>query len=309
MQNQELCKITLDTNCIINIFDAQTKTATSAAALNTIIDLEEQGALDLAVTTILVRDQYKNQDTERKNHIFDAIERKDIKVVSAPPIDGSRSKDLFEELRNLLYPKGINLNDRHASNKKNDIKQLMTHKFSERDIFITDDKGILKKKDQLVKAHGITVMCPADFVDFIANRISTHRDTNYSLFSKENACELLAGRMDINYSNHNGYCRIGHDIYAFDIKWSTCNIDSMYAYSDGSNIETIAVASGIENMNDTIDIVRYDFSSRCRKVGLKDVLILKNRSGFAALVKIISIRNDRENDNEKWVEFEYKIIP
>ncbi len=308
MQNQELCKLTLDTNCIINIFDSQTTTATSTAALNAIIDLGEQSALDLAVTTTLVRDQYKNQNTERKNHIFDAIEGKSIEIVSAPPLDDSRSKDLFEELRNLLYPEGINSNDKHASNKENDIKQLMTHKFSKRDIFITDDKGILKKKEQLAKAHGITVMCPADFVSFMGSRILTHGDTNYPLFSKENTSELLAGRMEINYSNHNGCCRIGHDIYAFDIKWSACDVDSIYAYDDGYNIEAIAVASGPKDIDDISDIEKFNFSSRCREVKLKDVLILKNRSGFSALVKIISIRNDRDNDNEKWVEFKYKIL-
>ncbi len=301
-------KITLDTNCIVNAFDRKAHSPTSVDALECIIALSKQGFLDLAVTTCVEVDQYNDHENDRIKRIWEGVAQSPIAIISTPDFNESSAAELKAELMRTLYPKGINWKANCAVNKENDIKHLASHKVNQRDIFITDDKGILNKKDTLEKTHAITVMSPAELVDFVRFRLSQpHIIATATSYSKHYVSQALEGRVSFDYSNNNGYFRIGHGIYTFDTCWTKASDTSIHATNDGANIESIARVKDTSNITELKNIEKYDFSSRCRTIELNEILLLKNTNGFYAALKITKIQDDSREDDADLLEFDYVI--
>ena len=68
-----------------------------------------------------------------------------------------------DELMYLVFP-GADPNSPRHKNRVADIDHLMGHKLSGRDVFVTNDKGILTHQEELRHRFGITVMAPLDLV-------------------------------------------------------------------------------------------------------------------------------------------------
>ncbi len=65
---------------------------------------------------------------------------------------------------NLLFPNSDPQSPKHK-NRLADIDHLLGHHLNSRDIFITNEKGILAKRKQLKDKFGIQVMSPAQFLE------------------------------------------------------------------------------------------------------------------------------------------------
>ena len=59
-------KITLDTNCIINLFDIEATTPTSVYVLNELIQYALSNRIDVAITTRVEADLLNDRDPVRK---------------------------------------------------------------------------------------------------------------------------------------------------------------------------------------------------------------------------------------------------
>ena len=67
------------------------------------------------------------------------------------------------ELLRALWPKA-NFTSNSMTNKENDILSLQSHIRNGRDVFLTRDKEILKKKEVLKSSFGIVVLCPTELL-------------------------------------------------------------------------------------------------------------------------------------------------
>jgi hypothetical protein len=169
-------KITLDTNCLINLFDHNSKTSTSVESLESLVKVAFSGVADLAITTRVREDLENDQDEDRKNALLRNVKLFPI-VGCLFRFDTSRfdsgdywasgeDVDLSARLQRLLFPT-LNRNQSDYKNKIHDIDHLIGHAKAKRDIFVTNDKGILKKHAELNSDFGIIVMTPDQAVAHI----------------------------------------------------------------------------------------------------------------------------------------------
>jgi hypothetical protein len=167
-------ELTLDTNCIINLFDLKAQTPTSIDALSEIIRSGLSGKANVAITTRVEADLLGDRNVERKEQMLRMIEvlpvvgtiaRFDVsKWDGGDVLGGDDSSKIEAEIQAILFPGGLTRNDRRYNNKQMDIDHLVGHFINGRDIFVTDDTGILKKRDALRASPGITVMTPEECV-------------------------------------------------------------------------------------------------------------------------------------------------
>ena len=312
-------KITLDTNCIVNILDDESKTATSVKELGHIFQLCEDGIIDLAVTTRFQSDQSNDNDKDRAIRIANKLSelpvgtisssfRLDVSVLNGSDMLGSvEIIAISNELTKILFPSGINRSSATASNKINDVDHLIGHFINNRDIFITDDKGILRKAETIRNLLGITTMNPSELVNFTKSRIKQSISAGISGHDNSFISMPSIGEITFDYSSNNGNFTIGQGIYAFDTKWSKASDTSIHAYNDGSNVEGIAIAKGASNIRDVLDATNYDFSSRCRTPNIGQVLLLKNSNGIYAAIQILDIQDDTRRSDSDSLTFKYAI--
>lgn len=171
-----MIKLTLDTNCIINLLDYQSESTISVDELAEIIRYGLEGDVNIAITTRVDNDVSKDKDQDRKNEILKRISMFPIigtvarfntsKFDSGDVWAGEKHKALEEELKKIIFP-GLKSDDPHYGNKINDIDHLIGHKINKRDIFVTDDQQILKKAETLKLSVGIEVMNPKKVLEYI----------------------------------------------------------------------------------------------------------------------------------------------
>jgi hypothetical protein len=95
--------------------------------------------------------------------------------------------------------------------------------------------------------------------------------------------------------------KIGQGKYEFKTAWSRCSDDCIYSYSD--YIAGIA-HSGKTDFETINDLTAYDMSSRARTAKRNDILVLKNKAGYYALVQVTKI-----SDVDNLLTIRYQIIP
>ena len=71
-----------------------------------------------------------------------------------------------DELMDLLFP-GADPNSPRHRNRIADVDHLIGHKAVKRDVFVTSERAILRRKDELRDRFGITVMAAQDAVNHI----------------------------------------------------------------------------------------------------------------------------------------------
>lgn len=171
-----MIKLTLDTNCIINLLDYKSNSAISVDELAEIIRYGLEGDVNIAITTRVDSDISKDKDKNRKSEILKRISmfptigtiaRFNISKFDSGDVWASEEhKALEDELKKIIFP-GFKRDDPHYSNKINDIDHLIGHKINQRDIFVTDDQQILKKAETLKSSAGIKVMDPKKALEYI----------------------------------------------------------------------------------------------------------------------------------------------
>lgn len=181
-----MIKLTLDTNCIINLLDYKSESATSVDELSEIINYALEGNVNVAITTRVEKDFEKDKDTDRKKKLLKRLSMfttigsvarfGSTKLDNGDVWGDSEHKELEDELTKIIFP---GLSTEEIDNKINDVDHLIGHKINERDIFVTDDKPILKKSEQLKNTLDISVMNPEqvlEYLDLQANKIVLVQD-------------------------------------------------------------------------------------------------------------------------------------
>lgn len=164
-----MLKITLDTNCIINLFDFSSPTRTSVQELSEIIDYSSKGIVDIAITTRINFDLSKNKNKVRQVDLFKQIE-KFPKIPSNSRFGitkyGDHEKfwskedvELEKKIMHIIFP-SLAKNSKRNTNKIADIDHLIGHITNKRDIFVTDDTDFLKKAVILYQQFDINVNSP-----------------------------------------------------------------------------------------------------------------------------------------------------
>ena len=93
--------------------------------------------------------------------------------------------------------------------------------------------------------------------------------------------------------NHNDLMSIiGFDRRTFNIEWSKRNANSVYIYRDAFNIDSVALADGIENIQQIENATYYDRSQRTVVVEVGQVALVQNIYGVWAAIKLITVENE-----------------
>jgi hypothetical protein len=311
--------ITLDSNGIINLFDRDSKTATSVEALFTLMRYALSGKAKLSITTRVEADLLSDKDNERQQKMMRFLEL--VPVVgsvgrwdtsnwdSGDVYVGPNHEQLIDEVQKIVFP-GLSSADKRHKNKLNDIDHLVGHKLHGRDIFVTDDRGIWRRRAELKTGPGIVVMTPGECVEYIDEievretpRLFQTEDINPAYYSKK-----LQDQVTFDYSNNDHRFSIGEGHFYFQTSWSKASDISIYAYADAASISGIGLVKDVAQIREIVDGTRYDFSSRTRTPGLGQIVIWRNVNGIYAATKILAIKDDNRGDDHDELIFEYVIL-
>lgn len=179
-------RITLDANCVINLFDRDSLSATSVSEIQALVRYGLDGKVMIAVTTRLESDLEQDKNEARRRAliamlnmfpVIPSIGRWDVSKWDEDRWATDESERLNKEIKNILSP-GLQPGAATFTNRINDIDHLTGHVLDKRDIFVTDDKGILRKREPL-KGLGIFVMNPAQCVAHIDDIVLRSRGTEH----------------------------------------------------------------------------------------------------------------------------------
>ena len=174
-------KLTFDTNGLVNAFDVTSPSATSVDELKTLIQYGLSGKVEIAITTRVEDDLLRDKDPKRLATMLSLLPMMPV-IGSDFRLDMSKlsGNDLLTgpdsisgEVQRILFP-GLTEADRRFTNKRNDIDHVVGHYRGARDIFVTDDLGILRRADELGRSLGIVVKNPGGCLRYV-DVTSPHR--------------------------------------------------------------------------------------------------------------------------------------
>ncbi len=310
-------KITLDANCIINLLDYSSPTATSVDFLSALVKHSHLRNIDIAITTRVEVDINSDKDKERSASIIQRIGQFPVigtvarygvsKYGNGDVYAGGKGKEIGDELKRVIFP-GLSLGEKRFKNKINDIDHLVGHIINERDIFVTDDKGILGKNKTLKSSLGLVVMSPEACLEYIEREASQHEASEVVFHGKDGyQNSALSGKACFNYSNNNGRYFIGSGMFLFETMWTHASQNSIHSYSDPASIDSIALDKQASEINQIRDASSLDFSSRSRTPHEGQVLVLKNKNGIYAALKIHDIKYEDRGDDSDEITFSFHI--
>lgn len=319
MMKPSAIQITIDTNCVVGLFDRKSQTATSVDELRELVRYAMSGAVNLAITTRVEVDFARDKDDERRDEmmhhmalfpVVGTVARWDqSKFDGADSLVGSRHQALLAEVKGIVFP-GLTSSSSKYLNKISDIDHLVGHKLAGRDIFVTDDNGILRRYIQLRDSVGIVVMRPAEALRFLYDHQTRHQ--NKALIpARDDATywdKRLKGTVTFDYSNNDHRFSIGEGLYLFETRWSKASDKCIHALRDAASIEAIALAKGASEIGAVIDASAYDFSSRYRTPKVGQVVIWRNANGLYATTKVLDIKDDTRGADHDELSMEFAIL-
>ncbi len=159
-------RVTLDTNVVLSGLDGK-----DGGVLATLRRLHESGTIHIAVSSRALQDKHSDSDKQRMQRDLAAFVQ--LPRVAAPfrfdesywdghdvfcgEADG-RVGDALERIFGVV-PSRMG----KRKNQLRDVDHLTAHWMARRDVFLTNDQGILDKATKLLQ-FGIRVMNPADFL-------------------------------------------------------------------------------------------------------------------------------------------------
>lgn len=312
-------KLTLDNNCVISIHDHRSATATYVDELYEIVRLALSGAAEIAVTTRVEADLSNDRDEPRRTEMM----RRALMFPVVGTVfrwghsrwgegdlwSGTDGARLAEDLQKLLFPGGLDPAAPAYGNKVNDVDHLIGHLINGRDVFVTADRGILKKAEALRASPGIVVMSPTECLAFLERQREDLALAPLASDGTPAAYRSVAhsGTVTFDYSNNDGRFAIGDGVFLFETMWSKASDVSIRAYSDPASIDGVAIAKGAQGISEVGDASALDYSSRSRTVGKGQVLVLRNVNGIYAAIKVLDVRDESRLDERDELTFEYVI--
>lgn len=128
----------------------------------------------------------------------------------------------------------------------------------------------------------------------ISDEITTKLNVERILFQSSG----LEGKVSFEYKRNSGNYTIGEGDYKFNTEWSECGIGSIHCYND--NVYRLGYNSAYKEFPSSNEFVKFDFSSRCWKVNVGEIVLLENHNHKFAALKITNV-------DFNLLEFEYKI--
>lgn len=313
-------KTTIDTNILIYLFDTssgETEVIQSCNLLKAILDTSKQIKIDIKISTSFEDDIANDKDELRKSsvllrvrNIFQQISLGQTILENGEYLP-ARMEDRadFQELKRILFP-GLTAKNPHYSNCINDLRHIASHIKNKRDIYITNDKNFINKRDVLKKSFNTQIMSSVEFVAFVYSFKDIDSYEYKSAPKRLDYVNLaLSGKGELDFTNNNGIYTIGNGDLIFEVQWGGCNNEKMRIYNHPSTIESIALAED-KNIKEITNDRYYDFTDHCREIRRKkDVIILKNSKGYYAAVKIIDFEVKDRGGKRNFLNFEYAISP
>lgn len=120
----------------------------------------------------------------------------------------------------------------------------------------------------------------------------------------------LAGTVRFDYTNNSGNYVIGAGEMAFTVNLSTAGPGAIHLYQDPADISGIALATNVASFDEVKDASRFDSSSRSRTIRVGDAAVLRNTSGFYAVLLVDRVvTRDTALDGQHQIDFRYRIQP
>ena len=118
----------------------------------------------------------------------------------------------------------------------------------------------------------------------------------------------LVGEAVFDYSNHDGRYVIGRGTLEFETKWSKASNASIHVYNDLGSINGVALAPHeCATVQQVANAASLDYTSRARTPRIKQIVVLRNVSGFYAAVHLLAIKDDTRGDDHDELRFQYVI--
>lgn len=114
--------------------------------------------------------------------------------------------------------------------------------------------------------------------------------------------------ISFNYNKNNNKFEFGKDDVYFETKWSTGSDTCIHAYASAPSIQAVAVVSDKANINQIQDVTNYEFTDH-ETPQKGEILLLRNRFGNYAALKILSIKDRTRHDDTDELTVEYVINP
>lgn len=320
MTHPQLPKITIDTNCVIGLFDGESKSATSVDELRELMRYALSGVVQIAITTRVEVDFGRDKNEERRAEMMHYISMLPVigtvarwdqsRFDGADVFVGPEHQGLLDEVKRVVFP-GLQPESGKFLNKLADIDHLVGHKLAGRDIFVTDDAGILRRYVELRDGPGILVMSPAECLRYVDGHHARHQKKALEPVRDDAGYrdKRLKGTVTFDYSNNDHRFSIGEALYLFETAWSKAGDTSIYAYRNPPSVKAIAVAKDAAEIADVVDGSAYDFSSRVRCPRIGQIVIWRNANGMYAATKIVDIKDDSRGAERDALTFEFLILP
>ena len=120
----------------------------------------------------------------------------------------------------------------------------------------------------------------------------------------------ISGRVTFNYTNNSGNYVIGSGDMVFTVSLSTAGPGAIHLYRDPADIIAIALAPHISTFAEVQDAGQFDSSSRSRTIREGDAAVLRNASGYYAVILIDRVvTRDTALDGQPQMDFRYSIQP
>lgn len=167
-------KLTFDTNAFLNLFDKSSQTATSVEELEALFQLSLSGRAEISITTRTELDIGRDKNVDRRASmlqllnmmpVIGSVFRLGISCLGSDILTDSEQK-IDVKIQQIVFP-GLTTSDRRYANKQNDIDHLAAHYLNSRDVFVTDDKELLQKREPLMSSLGIKLMNPREALELL----------------------------------------------------------------------------------------------------------------------------------------------
>ena len=161
-----MTRVTADTNVILGLPESHAE----AQACREIFALAKEGKIDLAVTRMVDFDDARGNAMRqvirgiRGGYLQEIPEVfRSIYAYPQNPPWVEPDERLEETIIRCLKPRSVRPWRKLRENDRRDVDHLMAHARSQRDIFVTCDTGLCKRRDCLSRL-GIRVMKPSEFL-------------------------------------------------------------------------------------------------------------------------------------------------
>lgn len=130
---------------------------------------------------------------------------------------------------------------------------------------------------------------------------------SFSIFAAEYANPAKAGKVAFDYSDNDGRYFIGSGDAMFEIDFSGASNNAIHVYNDPKSIEKIALAYDVFSFSKIGDARKLNYTSRVRTVYTNEIVVLVNKAGYYAAVKVGNVKSRSHGAKRDKITFSYHI--